>query len=522
MKKKINLFIATAICLVINACTDDLKDLNADKKLITDELLMIDANEGGFQLPGMQLGIIDVMETWRYEMQLNLNADSYAGYMNLPTPYADNRNNHTYAMIDSWNNQIWLVPSTKVMDQWVSMKKREFDKKYPDLFAMATLFKVFAAHRLADTFGPIPYSTYGVSSNVTFDSVESAYDLFFTELKEVVERLKEAEAANPNADKIRYAKFDRSRYGGDYATWVKVANTLRLRLAMRISKVNPSKARQEAEAAVQSGVLDAADKSFEMSTGTVHPLETITEAWQETRFGASLESYMSGFEDPRLPKLAKPATHDAFKGKFKGVRSGASFEKGNFFQYSQVNFNGNPYVKVMDIAESFFLRAEGALLGWNMGGNAKDFYEKGVQASFTAYGTGSADAYLSNNTRLPLDYVDPVNPKNNAKALSSITVKWDAAATTEKNLERIITQKWIALFPEGQEAWSEFRRTGYPKLWPVVQNFSNGDIPEGGFIRRIPYPTSITNSSQDAVAEAVNKYLNGKDSMYTPLWWDVD
>lgn len=521
MKIRTSKIAALAICSILVACSDDLTKLNHDQKLISDELLAIDANEGGFQLPGMQLGIIDVMETWRYEMQLNLNADSYAGYMNLPTPFADNRNNHTYSMIDSWNNQIWLVPSTKVMDQWVSMKKKGFDEKYPDLFSMATLFKVFAAHRLTDTFGPIPYSTYGLSSDVKFDSEEEAYNHFFLELDEVVKNLKQAEEADPEADKIRYAKFDKSRYGGDYAKWIKVANTLRLRLAIRISGVNPEKAKIEAEKAVQGGVLEATDASFEMSTGTVHPLETITEAWQETRFNASLESYMVGYNDPRLPKYAKPATHPSFSGEFKGMRSGASFENGNFFQYSQVNFNGNPFVKVMDVSESFFLRAEGALLGWNMGGTAKDFYEDGIRVSFSAYGIGNADAYINNSVGKPIDYVDPLYPQNNAKALSSITVKWDDSASFETKLERIITQKWIALFPEGQEAWSEFRRTGYPRLWPVVQNFSGGEVPAGEFIKRIPYPTSITNSSQAAVSEAVNKYLNGKDSMFTRLWWDI-
>src|SRR5690606_82284 len=133
------------------------------------------------------------------------------------------------------------------------------------------------------------------------------------------------------------------------------------------------------------------------------------------------------------------------------------------------------------------------------------------QASFDAYGVGSATTYLNDDINQPIDYVDPVNSENNAVALSTITVKWDEDDPFERKLERIITQKWISTYPEGQEAWSEFRRTGYPKLWPVVQNFSNGEVPEGAFIKRIPYPTSITNSSQTAVQEAVNKYLNGKD-----------
>ena len=77
------------------------------------------------------------------------------------------------------------------------------------------------------------------------------------------------------------------------------------------------------------------------------------------------------------------------------------------------------------------------------------------------------------------------------------------------------------MYPEGQEAWSEFRRTGYPRLWPVVENNSNGDVPNGKFIRRINYPPAITNSSKTAVAEAVSKYLGGADKISTPLWWDI-
>jgi hypothetical protein len=66
--------------------------------------------------------------------------------------------------------------------------------------------------------------------------------------------------------------------------------------------------------------------------------------------------------------------------------------------------------------------------------------------------------------------------------LSTITIKWNAAGTFDENLERIITQKWISMYPDGQEAWSEFRRTGYPKLFPVVVNNSGGKIPTNTFI----------------------------------------
>lgn len=509
--------------LLVTSCTKQMEGLNEDKKLITDKMLEQDANEGGYTLPSMQLGIVDVLTTWRIEMQQNLNADNYGGYMSLPAPFFANRNNGTYAMVDSWNNEIWNVPSTKVLDQWVMMKKKGFEEKYPDLYAMAIIFKTFAGHRLTDIFGPIPYSLYGTSSDVRFDSEEEAYDLFFTELTKAVAALKASEAANPTADNIRYARFDKSRYGGSYETWIKVANTLRLRLAIRISNVDPDRAKAEAEAAVaDGGVLEGELPSFEMSTGTIHPLLTITRDWNETRINAAVESILGGYNDPRLAKFALPAADPALNGEIKGIRSGAIMNDKPYLGYSMVNFVDNNYVKVMDKAESYFLRAEGALRGWDMGGTAQQFYEDGIRASFQANGVGGVEEYINDATSKPKAYVDPNNAANNAPPISDIVIKWNEGASFEEKLERIITQKWIAMYPDGQEAWSEFRRTGYPKLWPVAENNSNGDVPPGGFIKRVPYPTTITNASQTATAEAVSKHLGGQDKMSTPLWWDVD
>jgi hypothetical protein len=192
-----------------------------------------------------------------------------------------------------------------------------------------------------------------------------------------------------------------------------------------------------------------------------------------------------------------------------------------YLGYSKVNFGNNPYVKLMDGSESYFLRAEGALRGWNMGGTAEEFYVEGIKASFAENQLGGVDNYLNDNTSTPIAYDDPNNSANNAPPISSITIKWDPSATFEKSLERIITQKWIAMYPMGQEAWSEFRRTGYPKLWPVVVNNSGGDVPIGQFIKRIPYPSAITNASKSAVAAAVSTYLGGQDKESTRLWWDV-
>ena len=124
----------------------------------------------------------------------------------------------------------------------------------------------------------------------------------------------------------------------------------------------------------------------------------------------------------------------------------------------------------MNAAEVAFLKAEGALRGWTMGATAKQLYEDGVKLSFEQHNADGVDAYLADNTSTPALYKDPVNPAfSYAGTAPTITVKWDDSAEFEVNLERIITQKWIANFPLGLEAWAEYRRTGYPLLMPVTK-----------------------------------------------------
>jgi len=112
----------------------------------------------------------------------------------------------------------------------------------------------------------------------------------------------------------------------------------------------------------------------------------------------------------------------------------------------------------MNAAEVTFLRAEGALRGWAMGGDAKSLYEEAIALSFEQYGLPATDAlsYATNASNTPQAYTDPVNGTYSAGAVSSITVAWqEGDEYTEKNLERIITQKWIAMFPSTVEAWSD-------------------------------------------------------------------
>ena len=134
----------------------------------------------------------------------------------------------------------------------------------------------------------------------------------------------------------------------------------------------------------------------------------------------------------------------------------------------------------------------------------------------------TSSTYVNDAASVPDAYTDPLNAANNAPSPSSITIKWDEAATDEAKLERIITQKWIANFPEGQEAWSEFRRTGYPRLFPVVQNNSGGTISSTVQVRRLPFSQNEYNTNNAEVQKAIKLLSQPVDNGGTRLWWDVD
>jgi len=127
---------------------------------------------------------------------------------------------------------------------------------------------------------------------------------------------------------------------------------------------------------------------------------------------------------------------------------------------------------------------------------------------------------LLDNTSTPADFVDALNVANDIAYGSDVKIAYNAAGTNEEQLEQIITQKWIAMFPDGQEAWSEFRRTGYPRVFPVVVNNSGGNIDTDIQIRRINFVENERNTNGDNVTTAAG-YLNGPDTGGTRLWWDT-
>ena len=131
-------------------------------------------------------------------------------------------------------------------------------------------------------------------------------------------------------------------------------------------------------------------------------------------------------------------------------------------------------------------------------------------------------SYLTNNNQ-PSNYIDPSN-KYSTEAPSSVSVVWEESADVEKKLEKIITQKYLAIFPDGQEAWSEWRRTGYPRQIPPAVNFTNKDVVKSdghkNGVRRIPYPQKEYDNNNVNINKAISTYLGGIDNAATNVWWD--
>lgn len=251
---------------------------------------------------------------------------------------------------------------------------------------------------------------------------------------------------------------------------------------------------------------------------------------------ATQESILLGFQDPRLTVFwSQGGSRTGGTMGFHGVRNGlpiilktsalrngsagCSFVSKQFLPIA--DGGSNPPFPVMTASEVYFLRAEGALRGWNMGGTAKDFYENGIRYSLK-YWTSSSDGQIASyisSTNTPAPVADGiVGQAFNSPAESDITVQYNAGAGFEKQLEQIITQKWIDMFLSPWECWAERRRTGYPKGYAIVASL-DPTIPVTSIIRRMVFaPSEYSNNSVEA-NNAV-KLLGGPDVTMTRVWWD--
>ncbi|MDR1200391.1 MAG: SusD/RagB family nutrient-binding outer membrane lipoprotein, partial [Tannerellaceae bacterium] len=269
------------------------------------------------------------------------------------------------------------------------------------------------------------------------------------------------------------------------------------------------------------GVLEETDDLIAVSTvntGYSNPLGEINQAWREASMNANMESILTGYADPRLSKYFQPATGEGYAGEYRGIRQGTGFNHTRYINHSGLTIKQSDNATLMTASEVWFLRAEAALRKWTAE-DAGHCYTKGIETSFIQWGIGNVSGYLESNVAAA-DYIDTFDPAYNIEARCTVSPKWKPEASHEIKLEKIITQKWIAMFPEGCEAWAEQRRTGYPRLFPVLTNRSEGKIDTDRMIRRLNFPAGI-RSANPTQYESLCKKLNGPDTGGTRLWWDV-
>ncbi|MBS1750950.1 MAG: SusD/RagB family nutrient-binding outer membrane lipoprotein [Bacteroidetes bacterium] len=516
------LVIGIACLITFGSCTKNFESINQNPNQISDELLEQDFNLVGSPFSGM------IFNLNGHQVEEDLCYDNWMGFMGTPTDFVGNVNNTTYYI--RWNSY-WNRIYGSIMSPAKQVIRLAGEKNLPIFATWAKLVRIIGVSKLAAIHGPVIYTNYGsTAASILYDKESDLYPLFFKQLDSI-----QADFANNKTSKS-FAKFDPTKYKGSIPQWMKVVNSIRLRLAMRISKVDPNMAKTEGEKALgdPAGLIETNADNFTNSLlGNIMPVAQICYSWDDTRMGGVMESFMVGLGDGRISRYYAPVTDlslvsDHPTVPYKGIRNGAYINaKADHVPFSKVSDDFNTVQTRRDItaAEILFLKAEAGLRGWAGAGDPKTNYENGVKASFADWGAGGVDAYLADNTSKPINYVDPKDPRNSFLAVSTITVAWNDADSKELKLEKIITQKYLAAFTQTLETWVDFRRTGYPKIPHVAKNDSNADwgvIAADQWIKRMPFVNAERTGNADAVTDAVSKMGPGaKDDIATRLWWDT-
>lgn len=483
-----------------------------------------------------------------YQVTTNLTHDFYAGYFANFNPSWVN-STPAYAYADGWSVSRWdhfYVDRSKEYSAlarsfWYLSRE---SKRYLNAFYITRIYYAFLASTLTDTYGEVPFS-YELIQGLTpikeeapsgglgtkYESQKDVYDRIFLILDDALTNL------IPGQSEYNLGTDDRC-YGGNEEKWLRFGNTLRLRLALRISNVDPERAKKEGEAALthlaglmkdQDDNMKTVPKHAPVSMGgegtggdeNIHAL--CSYMWSDAGMNKDLEvayKTQSSTLDPRCPiswyrPLDKDKSTESYPVEtdkdFAGVELARPDVRKPNFDYSRIRSYGVDTKTLRDdawfgysresvwmsYAECLFLKAEAALRNWNgVESDPLTYFEDGIRASMR---------YYHLNESLISDYL--IGLKIYASASSNPFLNNDR----EGMLEQIITQKWLAIFPNGNEGWAEFRRTDYPALTLPMANAAEDQVAKGKFIKRIQYPFN----EYDYNPFCPNT-LSG-----TRLWWDI-
>lgn len=508
----ISKILAGAVCagatlFAMPACTDGFQEDNRPgNKLSIDELKRDNYITSSFIVQMANEAFPEQENT--YQMNEDLIGNYLGRYMTYANDGFAEKNFAKFNAPNGWVRYPFKDSMPKTVSAFNEIKR--LTKGDGVMYAWALILKSANFLRYTDMYGPLPIGADPKNPNA-YSSQEEVYKAIIKDLNSATEAIKGQLITNPN---LTVAAEQDKVYGGKMAKWLKYANSLKLRIAIRISGVAPQMAKELGEQAVADGVIEKNEDNLEIAYNPNGQWKTSVE-WGDSRACADIESYMYGYGDPRLSKYF---SNTKTKGKrpIIGCRAGAKIGNKKIAgeSYSAANVTQLTKGVWMTAAEMAFCKAEGAMLNWKMGDTPENLYNLGIKLSFDQWGAANVDNYINDATKTMASYEDAdINYGGSAGAVSNITIKWEAG-NDAANKERLAVQKWIAMFPDGQEGWNEIRRTGYPKVFPVAQNTGSAlNVPN-----RIPFDQEESVQNKDNYLKAV-QLLKGNDDYTTKMWW---
>lgn len=528
------------------SCIKDFEEVNTNQLQPTDEQASRDGmSSGGYFAELVSLPIPTGTGTGPandYQVIQNMSTDNWVGYFSPGLNHWDGGNNQTSYYLSDFRVNGTFSTLIKIMNPYFQMKTQTHNVKTVNgrlvyeskdissqaIYSLAQIVKIMGMHRMTDLFGPIPYSDMEPGKvKAKYDTQEQVYRSFLQELDEAVATLSQYGVTNKVLE-----EYD-PVYGGDTSKWIRLGNSLMLRLAMRVRYADPALAKQYITKATTNagGLIENDDQAGKLATSSKyifhHSLVTML-GYKELKMGATIYSYLVGYNDPRTEKYFTKNTAGTNQTDFYAVRSGINpvTDATIYEKYSEPTVVNSTPTYWLRASEVQFLLAEAALIGWYTNDTAENLYKKGIELSFTENGLTAAQAQsYYNSSALPANYIDLKNSSYSVNAVSTIDKKWLSSGTEEEQLEQIITQKYLANYPNGFESWSEWKRTGYPRMFGVpfdlsnkgTQNVSSSGKEYG--VRRYPFPQKEFELNRENVT-AAQALLGGTDNAATNVWWD--
>jgi len=410
---------------------------------------------------------------------------------------------------------VFLTPWTNLYaaaENFFQLYKLADSQKKKQYMAISLLMKAYTFQLITDGWGDVPYRQalkgQYVDSNILnpkYDSQRVVYNGIIADIDSANKLLSTTDPVTPGTDDLIY--------GGKMAQWKKFSNTLKLKVYLRMSQVSPATAQAGIAALYASshefiGIGDDAFIGYGYNSANKNPLyaeESGLNYTQNLVASATCIDSMNSNSDPRLSIFYDTTAAGGFSGIVQGNEK-ATPAAGSFsIPSSYVGGNAqsasstNAPVNLMTSYESLFLQAEVSARGWANPGMDSSLFYQAINANFNYYSTQLASATGMTAAAADAAYL----------AGGGYWVTYPSAGSVTQKLSYIITQKWFAMCGnQGFEAWSEWRRTGYPAFFVYSQSSIIGD----NFPKRFLYPTteSTTNSNYPGFAPTTTK-----------VWWDL-